>query len=60
MVLSSCTKYVDLNGEVHSMEDNEVSDSNLLLGEQCRVAIFLGWDVLLRIVGCKGTVCSGN
>lgn len=23
MVLSLCTKYVDLNGEVHSMEDNE-------------------------------------
>lgn len=27
MVLSSCTKYLDLNGEVHSMEDNEVSGS---------------------------------
>lgn len=41
MVLSSCTKYVDLNGEVHSIEDNEVSGSNLLLREQCSVAIFL-------------------
>lgn len=41
MVLSSCTKFMDSNGEMHSLEDNEVSGSNLLLREQCSVAIFL-------------------
>lgn len=41
MVLSSCTKFMDLNGEVHSIEGNEVSGSNFLLREQCSVAISL-------------------